>query len=81
MTASCSSVRESVGTLAEKKGLARVYVRCKGGNDEVGSHGWTIGTQASFVPAFSKPAKVGPAAVTSQKGEGQNPHPNVAEPG
>jgi hypothetical protein len=30
-----------------------------GWNDEVGGHGWNIGTQAALVPAFAKPAKVG----------------------
>ena len=34
---------------------------CKGGNDEVGSRGSKIGTHAALVPAFAKPARVGPA--------------------
>jgi hypothetical protein len=33
-------------------GLAHLYVRCKGGNDEVGGHGWKIGTQAARCPRF-----------------------------
>ncbi len=43
-----------------KPGLAHSYASFKGGNDEVGGHWWKIGTQAALVPAFAKPAKVGP---------------------
>src|SRR6266481_9742763 len=39
-------------------GLAHLYVHCKGGNDEVGGHGWKIGTQAALVPPLQNPAKV-----------------------
>jgi hypothetical protein len=51
------------------KGAGRLYVRCKGGNDEVGGHGWKIGTQAALVPAFAKPAKVGQPRSQAKKGK------------
>ena len=49
--------------------MAHLYVRCKGGNDGVGGHGWKIGTQAALVPAFSKPAKVGQPRSLAKKGK------------
>ncbi len=60
--------KPSVRSLAFR-GLAHLYVRCEGGNDEVGSHGWKIGTQAAFVPLFSKPAKVGQPRSHAKKGK------------
>jgi hypothetical protein len=51
----------------------------KGWNDEVGGHGWKIGTQAALVHALAKPAKVDQPRSHSEA-EGQNPHPNVAKP-
>jgi hypothetical protein len=33
------------------------------GNDEVGDHGWELGTQAALVPTIAKPAKVGQPAT------------------
>ena len=44
------------------RGLAHLYVRCKGGNDEVGGYRWKIGTQAALVPPLQR--KGGPAADT-----------------
>jgi hypothetical protein len=52
---------------------------CKGGNDEVGGHGWKIGTQAALVPTFAKPAKVGqpPEDVPSAPNYIPELHPTV----
>jgi len=38
-------------------GLARLYVPCKGGNDEVGGHGWRIGTRTALSPPLQKPQR------------------------
>jgi hypothetical protein len=45
------------GDVTTQGGWPTFTVRCKGGNDEVGGHGWTIGTQAASVPTFANPRR------------------------